>query len=205
LIYIIEYRKRLEKTKNIKTIIISMKIPKSYFDISIRQFDELKRANEIEDQRERQLAQLAILLDIDIDEVEKLPITKFQEINESIKFLLETPKGDFRRIIEIDGIKWGFVRNLEHITLGEWIDLDYYVAEWDDAKHKLASVLWRRVVSEDELGYEIEEYDGSKAEEASKIFYDKLSYGDIWMASVFFCHIAGELLIYSKGSLLLSK
>lgn len=182
-----------------------MKIPKSYFDISIRQFDELKRANEIEDQKGRQLAQLAILLDIDIDEVEKLPIAKFQEINQSIKFLLETPKGDFRRIIEIDGVKWGFVRNLEHVTLGEWIDLDYYVAEWDDVKHKLASVLWRRVISEDELGYHIEDYDGAKAEESSKIFYDKLSYGDVWMGSVFFCELGNQFLIYSKGSLLLSK
>ena len=179
-----------------------MKIPKSYKDITIKQFDKLKSVNDIEDSTERQMAQLCILLDCDIDDLNKLSIGEINEINESIKFLREHPKDGFDRIIEIDGVKFGFIQNLEHLTLGEWIDLDYHTSNWDDEKHKLASVLWRRIIKEDELGYKIEEYNGETAEKTAQLFYEKLSYSDLWGASLFFSTIATEILRYSPEYLL---
>ena len=179
-----------------------MKIPKSYKDITINQFDKLKSVNEIEDLTERQMAQLCILLDCSPDELNRLSIGEINEINESIKFLREHPKDGFDRIIEIDGVRFGFITNLEHLTLGEWIDLDYHTTNWDEEKHKLAAVLWRRITKEDNLGYEIEEYNGATAEKVAELFYENLSYGDLWGASLFFSLIGAELLRYSPEFLL---
>jgi len=174
-----------------------MKIPKSYKDLSMEKFDKLKSVNDIEDPKERHMAQLCILLDCGPDDLNKLTIDKINEINDSIKFLQDTPKEDFKRIIEIDGVKWGFIKNLESITLGEWIDMDYYTSNWEEDKHKLMSVLYRRIIKEDELGYEIEEYNGEVAKISSDLFYKNMSYSDVWGASVFFSLIGTEILRYS--------
>jgi hypothetical protein len=174
-----------------------MRIPKSYKDISISDFDKLKSVNDIENSGERHMAQLCILLDTDPDVLNSLSIGEINEINESIKFLHGTPNDEFNRILEIDGVRYGFVNNLESISLGEWIDLDYYTSSWDDDKHKLAAVLWRRIIKEDNLGYEIEEYNGETSKKVAEIFYDKLSYSDLWGASLFFSLIATEILRYS--------
>jgi hypothetical protein len=55
---------------------------------------------------------------------------------------------------------FGFVPNLEEITLGEYVDLDANIADWKNM-HRAMAVLYRPVVTEADEYYDIEEYDGT--------------------------------------------
>ena len=173
-----------------------MTIPKSYSEITIAQFDELREISLIEDVAEREKESLCVLLNCDPSTLKTLSVGQINEINESVSFLKADPKSNFNRIIEIDGIKYGFISDLDIISLGEWIDEDFYSSDFDNCKHNVASILWRKIIKEDELGYQIEEYDGSRCKLLAEIFKNKMSYQDLWGGSVFFSLIGTELLRY---------
>jgi hypothetical protein len=58
------------------------------------------------------------------------------------------------------GKKFGFVPNLERITLGEFTDIDSNIKDWRNM-HRVMAVLYRPIVNEVGRYYEIEEYDGT--------------------------------------------
>ena len=92
---------------------------------------------------------------------------------------------------------YGFVPNLEDITLGEYVDLDSNVTDWKNM-HKAMAVLYRPVVSEAGEYYEIEEYDGTdKYSEQMKEMTLEVVLG----ALVFFYHLGIDLSIAMTESL----
>ena len=58
------------------------------------------------------------------------------------------------------GKQFGFVPNLEQITLGEFTDIDSNITDWRNM-HRVMAVLYRPIVSEIGKYYQIEEYDGT--------------------------------------------
>ena len=179
-----------------------MTIPKSWNDISISQYVDLIKLSDIEDKEEKELEYLSVLLSSSPEEIKKTPSIEMNEIISTLKFANKQPKSHFRRIIEIEGIKFGFVTDLELLTLGEWVDLDMYTSDWELSRAKLAAVLWRPIVSENPSGYIIEDYDSQKSKQWEVIFNNKMSIQDLWGGSVFFSLIVTELLRCSKGSLI---
>lgn len=172
---------------------INMKIPKSFYDVSIKQIDDVLSLD-MEDGNEKQIAQLCILLDEDYDVITKLSLIELNEINESLNFLKEKPKNHFNRQITIDNVEYGFIPNLDAITLGEWVDLDSYLSDYDNNKHSIASILWRPITEKTDIYYKIKDYNAAETQKTADVFYQKLSYGDLWGASVFFCLIGTQLL-----------
>lgn len=179
-----------------------MTIPKSWNDISISQYVDLIKLSDIEDKEEKELEYLSVLLSSSPEEIKKTPSIEMNEIISTLKFANKQPKSHFRRVIEIEGIKFGFVTDLELLTLGEWVDLDMYTSDWELSRAKLATVLWRPIVSENPSGYIIEDYDSQKSKQWEVIFNNKMSIQDLWGGSVFFSLIVTELLRCSKGSLI---
>jgi len=180
-----------------------MKRPKSWNDITISQYNELLKLSEIENEEERKMEYLCVLLDTTPDEVKKLPAITINEIVEELKFANKNPKSHFRRVIEIGGTKLGFITDLELLTLGEWVDLDMYCLDWENSRGKMASLLWRPITEETPVGYTIEDYDSQKAKQWSITLEREMSIQDLWGGSVFFSLIGTELLNNSKGSLIL--
>ena len=179
-----------------------MKKPKSWNDITIDQYSDLVKLSEIENKEEREIEYLCVLLDTTPDELKKIPAIEMNEIIRDLKFSETQPKSHFRRVIEIEGQKFGFVTDLELLTLGEWVDLDSYAMDFESSRHKLASLLWRPIVSENLAGYIIEDYDSTKCKQWSEFLKTRMSIQDLWGGSVFFSLIVTELFRYSKGSLI---
>lgn len=179
-----------------------MRVPNSWNDISIEQYSDLLKLSEIENEEERRIEQLCVLLDTDPDVIKKMPAYQVKEINESLKFISVPPKAHFNRRIEIDGVKFGFITDLELLTLGEWIDLDNYCDDFENSRHKLAALLWRPIVWEDKYSYKIEDYDSTKVKQWAPVFNKKLSIQELHGASVFFSLIVTELLRSSKEFLI---
>ena len=59
----------------------------------------------------------------------------------------------------MNGIEYGFIPNLDDMSLGEYVDLDTYISSWDNM-HKAMAVLYRPISASFGSKYTIEEYDG---------------------------------------------
>jgi len=91
---------------------------------------------------------------------------------------------------ELEGVKYGFIPNLEDLSLGEYIDLETYLKEPKDL-NKAASVMYRPVTKEYGNLYDIENY---KASVESQRLMLKAPIGIISQGTVFFYSIVKELL-----------
>lgn len=170
------------------------KIPESWNDITISQFDDLSLMMEIEDPIQRDLQIKSVLLKRPINEIKVMKAFEMNEIEKKLKFILTKPTDHFDKIIEIDGVKYGFITDTSEMTYPEYIDGDVYSSDWDNSRCKLAAMLWRRIIKEDELGYEIEPYDPKNANRVADIFNHKMSYQNLFGAHLFFSHFVIELL-----------
>ena len=76
-------------------------------------------------------------------------------------------KPQLKRRFVLNDVEYGFIPNLDDMTLGEYVDLDTYISKWDQVEKAMA-VLYRPIVNTYKDKYNIEEY---KAE-GSEVFKD---------------------------------
>jgi hypothetical protein len=101
------------------------------------------------------------------------------------------------RIFKLGHTNFGFIPNLDEISLGEFSDLDNYFGKWDKM-HNVMAVLYRPITEKSGDKYLIEEYNGSIT------YCDVMKYMpmDIALgAMVFFYHLSSELLSSSLSYL----
>jgi hypothetical protein len=94
-------------------------------------------------------------------------------------------------------VEFGFMPNMDEMSLGEYIDLEKYISSWEDM-HKALAVMYRPIVAGRGEFYEIESYEGS--DKYSDIMKDApvtVALG----AMVFFYHLGKELLRITMDSL----
>lgn len=91
--------------------------------------------------------------------------------------------------IALNGVKYGFVPNLDEMSLGEYIDLDNYFHEWDTMDRAMC-VLYRPIKFSKNGKYLVEDYNGTDNHMEMK----DLPLNVVFGAKVFFYHIGIELL-----------
>jgi hypothetical protein len=181
---------------------IKLQVPQDLDCISIDQyqrFDKILKANEgAEDTEFVNLKMLSIFCDCTMADLRKGSVDQYTK---AVDILTETFKQtpDHRRIITVNGDKYGFIPNLDDITLGEYVDLDKYIREPADY-HRAMAIMYRPITEEIRDTYNIEEYEGS--EKYADVMKDA-SMADVLGAMVFFYHLANELLRATKDSLAL--
>ena len=75
--------------------------------------------------------------------LENLPINETDAILMKINEVL-THKPNFIQRFELDGVEYGFIPNLDNITTAEWVDIENYQGNQEDAD-KLVSILYRPI------------------------------------------------------------
>jgi len=94
-------------------------------------------------------------------------------------------------------VEFGFMPNMDEMSLGEYIDLEKYVADWADM-HKALAVMYRPITKGNKDFYDIETYEGSdKYADIMKDAPVTVALG----AMVFFYHLGRELLKTTVDSL----
>lgn len=109
---------------------------------------------------------------------------------------------DFNKIIEIDGVEYGFHPDLQAITLGEYADIEHFI-KLGLEKHlaEITAILFRPVIEKTEKGvYTIEAYDGDITIRAEKM--KKMTAAQVQSALVFFWNL-GRALCGTLGSYLI--
>ena len=167
-------------------------------EISLAQYQKFLIASETIDGHF--LNQKMVSLFCGMSLAEALMITKASTddlVNSIVKLFEE--EQPLQRIITIGNkkTKFGFIPNLEELTMGEFIDLDTYLGSWEDM-HKAMAVLYRPVIREYGDTYEIEEYESSdKYAEVMKF----AGMGAVNGAMGFFWSLSKELIKATQHSL----
>lgn len=174
-------------------------VPTDLNDITVSQYQRFMAANtEDADQDFLLFKTIEIFCDVDIKLVSQFPLADAQDIAAEIHAVLDQHK-PFQSSFELNGIEYGFLPDLENISIGEYIDLESGLSDVKDL-HKAAAVMFRPIRKRKGELYAVVDYKGSNAEgNDAKSF----PMGAVSAGIVFFYNIANELLAgfrrYSKN------
>lgn len=129
---------------------------------------------------------IALLSNIPKDLIKKLALKDVAIIMSSIGELQAEEDSSLKRIIEIEGKRYGWHPDLDSLTLGEYADLEQFIKSGIE-KHlpEVMAILYRPIVEETDNGvYTIEAYDGNIAIRAEKM--RKMASSSVQAALVFF-------------------
>tara|TARA_R110002050_G_scaffold18260_5_gene53452 strand:- start:1333 stop:1995 length:663 start_codon:yes stop_codon:yes gene_type:complete len=175
---------------------MTVNIPTSLEDISLDnwiKFDAINKEGSDEDFLIDKM--IEIFCELPLKEVAKIPFNDAQDIYKDLVAVLNE-ESKFEPIINVDGTDFGFIPNLNEITLGEFVDLDNYLLSTKDL-NKAMAVLYRPITYRNKDLYRIEEYDNP---DKYKDVLGKQSVSFATGAVVFFYSLSKELTKHSLFS-----
>ena len=145
---------------------------------------------------------IAALSDIPKNVIDQLELKDVALIMEKVSDLQKDEDSSLKRVIEIDGKRYGFHPDLNSITLGEYADIENFIKnDIEKNLHELMAVLYRPIVEETSSGvYTIEAYDGDITIRTEKM--KKMAIEQVQSALVFFYHFAQVLLMILQSFLI---
>jgi hypothetical protein len=169
---------------------VDIYVPTSLSEITLEQYQKFEVLNTEENQDTNFLMHkmVEIFCNLDLKDVAKIRFNSVREILSDLNNLFDT-KQELITKFTLKGVKYGFIPELDEMTLGEYIDLDENFSSWD-TMHKAMSVLYRPITLERDNKYQIEEYKGGdNAEEMKQMPLDV-----VMSSMVFFYRLNNELL-----------
>lgn len=177
---------------------IKLKVPATQADIQLGKYQKYAK---IVDDAEGDLAEdfirakiLEIFCGITLKQAYSLPINQLDSIVIHVLQLLNGKAELQRRFTMTDPsgktVEFGFIPNMDEMSLGEYIDLEKYISDWS-SMNKAMAVLYRPIVAGKGEFYEIEPY--SSSEKYADVMKDSpvtVALG----AMVFFYRLGKELL-----------
>jgi hypothetical protein len=169
---------------------LQITIPTSLDEITLEQYQKfLSIAKDNPDGEFLQHKMVEIFCGIDLKNAAKISYKDVNEITTKLSNLFNQ-KYDLKRTFKLGNTEFGFITNLDEITLGEYTDLDKYISDWD-MMHNAMAVLYRPITKKLKDKYQIEEYNGSYTYcDAMKFMPVDVALG----AVVFFYNLGNELL-----------
>ena len=136
---------------------LTIKIPTSLKDITLRQYKKFLTIEEkVKDQRFLNAKMIEILCNVDLEKVMLLKLKDSQEIITRLTEIF-SEKPDLINTFKLNDIEYGFHPQLDDLTLGEYIDLDSFIGDWEQME-KAMNVLYRPILVKLKDKYSIEEY-----------------------------------------------
>ena len=169
---------------------VQINVPDSLKDITLEQYQKFEKLNTEENKDSSFLLQkmIEIFCNLNLKDVSNIKYKSVQEITKHLNKVFDV-KTDLTPTFKLGGIEFGFIPVLDDMTLGEYIDLDTYLGDWENM-HKAMNVLYRPITVNNKNRYNIEDY---KESDNTELFKDMPL--DIAMGSlVFFWNLNSELL-----------
>jgi len=183
----------------------TLEVPMSIDDIPLHRYQKYVKViednKESTDQEFLSLKLLSIFCNISMKDAYKMPLSKYDSLLKHLSVLLSSkPKLQTRFTMKDKKgkkLEFGFMPNLDKMTLGEYIDAERYLTDWKDM-HKAMAVLYRPIVAGNKDFYKIEKYEGTdKYSEVMKDIPCSVALGSI----IFFLSLGIELSKITLGSL----
>ena len=142
---------------------IEINVPSTLNEITLGQYQRyLKIAESNPEGNFLNAKMVEIFCGIPLSDSYKLKLASVAAITDIINSLLEdTPKHIQR--FEMNGVEYGFIPDLDDMSLGEYIDLDNNASKWEQM-HVAMNVLYRPIKTSRLGKYNIEDYDVNNPE-----------------------------------------
>ena len=176
-----------------------MKPITTWSDVTIEKYRQLIQIKD-ENSTSKMLGILSVLSGMSKRDLMKLKATELEPLIRQFQFTNVPMTNKVTRTFNLGDIKYGLIPDLNSLSIGEIIDLEEYLANWESSIHKLVAILYRPIVKEDLVGYEIEPYDGSRASVWADWFEQELSIEVVYGATLFFSTIASVSWISTMNS-----
>jgi hypothetical protein len=169
---------------------IEILVPESLDEINLDQYQRFIKLNTKENEGSSFLMQkmIEIFCNLDLKDIAKIKYSSVQTITQKLNHVF-SKKTKLIDKFKIGDTNFGFIPDLDNMTLGEYIDLDTYFGDWDNM-HKAMSVLYRPIKNSRGDLYNIEDYDGTKYSDVLKHMPLDVVFGSIF----FFYNLSSELL-----------
>lgn len=140
---------------------VSINIPTSLNDITLNQYQQwLKIADKKEIDNFLQQKLIEIFCNIPLKTVTAIKATDADTIvNDILKLFKE--ESPFKDRFTLNGVEYGFIPKLDDMTLGEYVDLDNLLSEWQQM-HIAMNVLFRPITFKKKNKYLIKEYEAKE-------------------------------------------
>ena len=173
---------------------IELSVPDALSDITLGQYQKyLKILDQNKDDENAaefiNLKTIEIFCNVDFKDVLRIPLGEAEKVLTIINKAFEE-KPDIIRHFKLLNVDMGFIPNLERISLGEYIDVENNIVDWQ-TMHKAMAVLYRPVNFKSREKYTVAPYEPS--DEVSELMKEMPL--DVAMSSmVFFYDLGMELL-----------
>ncbi len=173
---------------------IELSVPDALSDITLGQYQKyLKILDQNKDDENAaefiNLKTIEIFCNVDFKDVLKIPLGEAEKVLTIINKAFDE-KPDIIRHFKLLNVDMGFIPSLERISLGEYIDVENNIVDWQ-TMHKAMAVLYRPVNFKSREKYTIAPYEPS--DEVSELMKEMPL--DVAMSSmVFFYDLGMELL-----------
>lgn len=173
---------------------IELSVPDALSDITLGQYQKyLKILDQNKDDENAaefiNLKTIEIFCNVEFKDVLKIPLAEAEKVLTIINKAFEE-KPDIIRHFKLLSVDMGFIPNLERISLGEYIDVENNIVDWQ-TMHKAMAVLYRPVNFRSKEKYTVAPYEPS--DEVSELMKEMPL--DVAMSSmVFFYDLGNELL-----------
>lgn len=146
--------------KKIKTKKVSIKIPTSLNDIKLSQYQKLLKAIDgLENEELTNRYMVEIFCNLPESVVRNMTAKSYNEVLTTLNDVfkdIDKEHGLAAKIVYND-IQYGFIPNLDDITVGEQIDIDSNLKDWQ-TMDKAMSILYRPIKTSHKDKYTIEDY-----------------------------------------------
>ena len=161
----------------------------SWADVTLEKWQQLvlgKKKTKTEEAKET----IKALSTLPVKLIEEMALSDVATIFERLSKL--QIKGKLKKVFEIDEVEYGFLPDLDEITLGEWADIEQYIKDGLEKNiHKIMAVLFRPVTNKEGKMYSVQAYKDGR--ERAEKFKKKMNAEQIQQSLVFFYNLGNKL------------
>ena len=158
---------------------INITIPTDLSEITLRQYKHfLKIQKGVDDEGFLNAKIIEIFCNMNLTDVMRLKFNDTELIVSKLTKMFDE-KPNLVTSFKLDKINYGFHPQLDDLTLGEYIDLDTFIGDWENIEKAMA-VLYRPIVNKVKDKYIIEDYKLGKDQEMLDMPMDAV------LSSIFF-------------------
>lgn len=155
---------------------MTIKVPEGWHEVTVGQFQEMN-------QTEKYHEVVSVLLDADPEDIRKMDPQSATRISELLGWIKTLPNEDhYKRFIEINGVEYRMIENLNGFCNGEWWDCEEYLKDFYENLHLLLAMIYRPSG----------EYKAEDVAKRGELFKEKMMIGDVYGSFVFFSHVVSK-------------
>jgi uncharacterized protein YbaR (Trm112 family) len=177
---------------------VKLIVPDSLAEVTLGQYqnylEATKDMDEEKDAHEMNKKLIEAFCGIEYELVDSIPIMDIEKLLETLRMAFERDY-DLTTRFDLLDVDMGFIPKLDDMSLGEYIDCENYIGEWQDM-HKAMAVLYRPVNFKSKDKYTIAPY---KPSEEIQDLMKEMPLSVVMGSMVFFYRLGMELSVATQN------